>query len=413
MEEPNLLKMRQQYIFCLWAICMIPVVGVAQKRQELRPERNTQHLTADDVAKEKEEARKRFLLVTIPSVINGSSIDPAPISSASIDFGEEKLTFKVGFPRPFEAKTTQNDVGPWTASLAPYVASKNKKATLWNKNGWVTTVGLDAALNYVFPSVLWEATGKGEKAYNEWLQTKKGQPHFKYLASVDSTVDDTIKTGDVVSEGMFWLSLRGNLDRTEYSLFDTTAVFADLGYKKPLGLAKGYLSVNWAFHSKLKKHRWKNTLWSSGLGYGSYTNYTDLAERTLQVGSPVFNADSSSMAVVAETTEGRIGPVIVSTGSLFYFEVYKSIAFLPHDGAVRVGVRYDDFGRVGDNFNSRLSGGFFVNAKKRTKKDNEAQEMLNVALTLVCDRFNKNGESDYWNKNVSFVLGVALPLRFI
>ncbi|MBK9765170.1 MAG: hypothetical protein IPO87_17970 [Flavobacteriales bacterium] len=300
----------------------------------------------------------RFLFFTIPNFLNGSSIDPSPVSNVSVDMANEELRLKLGFPALFKRYKVWRERDVITWSVSPYTkANKDPKSTLFSKGSWTGVYGVDVGLNIVPRHIKWIATDAGVRHYHKWS-----------LDRVENGVDDTLrkdlKPGDRVSELIGWVSLRGNLEQKEYTLFYPGSAYSDLKDVRTLGLGRGYVSLNGFFHSILKSKRWWNMMGGAGIGTGSFTNYTTLPERTLQEGAIVYNADSSAVRIVSEATAGRSGPMVISTGTVAFLEYYKTVAFFGLGGELRLGCRYDAMGVGKDTYNTRLAPGVFINAKK-------------------------------------------------
>lgn len=349
----------------------------------------------------------RFLFFTIPNFLNGSNIDPSPVSNVGVDIANEELRLKLGFPALFKRYKDwrERDVVTWTVS--PYTkANKDQKSTLFTKGSWSGVYGVDVALNVVPRHIKWVATDAGVSRYHQWSldRVKKG---------FDDTLRKELKPGDRVSELIGWLSFRGSLEQKEYTLFYPGNAYSDLMDVRALGLGRGYVSVNGFFNSILKSKRWWNMMGGAGIGVGSFTNYTSLPERTLQEGAIVYNADSSSVRIVSQATAGRLGPMVISTGTVAYLEYYKTVAFFGYGGELRLGCRYDVMGMGTANDNTRLAPGVFINAKKPGKKPSDPPvDIVNVAFIFQMDQFQLEHNKEYWDKYATLSVSAAFPLRF-
>jgi len=348
---------------------------------------------------------KDFLFFNIPTFLNGSNLDPSPVANASVDLSGEELRLKLGIPGMFKRTTKWSNVKWFTATISPYTSSKDKKSKLYSKGSWTGTYGVDVGANVIPIHWKWTATDTGAYFYEQW---SKG----RLARNIDAVHRDTIRSGDRVSEFAGWFSARGNLEQKEYQLFFPGMPFDALAQKRTLGLGRGYASVSFYFHSILERKRWWNWMASCGYGTGSFTNYLTLSERTLQEGAVVYNADSSAVRMISETTSGRVGPMVISTGPVAYVEAYKTIAFFGH-GEVRLGGRYDMMGMGTNNFNTRMAPGAFINVKKPAKKPgDEPSDVVNVAIIFQMDQFQLEHNEEYWDKYATLSVAAAFPLRF-
>ncbi len=342
----------------------------------------------------------------LPVYLNGSNIDPSPVSNLSVDLAGQELRVKIGFPGTFKHTTKWKNVRWFTASLSPYTSSKDQKSTLYSKGSWTGTLGVDAGVNFIPVHMKWTATEAGVKAYEKWSRERVKQ-------GVDDTLRKAIKVNELVSDLVGWFALRGNVERKVYQLFYPGSAFADLSDKRRLGLGRGYVSVNMAFTSNLQSKRWWTWLLSAGYGKGSFTNYLTLPERTLQEGAVVYNADSSAVRIISEETAGRVGPMVLTEGNVAYVEAYKSVFFFRFAGDIRLGARFDWMAIGTEQENTRFAPGIFINVKKPGKKaGDEPVDAVNVALIYQMDQFQLEHNEDYWNTHASLMVNAAFPLRF-
>lgn len=352
------------------------------------------------------ENTKRFLYFTIPALLNGSNMDPSPLSNASVDLSTEELRLKLGLPGTFKSGNQWKKGQWWTASLSPFVSSnKEKKASLLSKGAWAANYGVDFGFNIIPPHRTWIACPEGVEDYKDWTESRAER-------GVHESNLDTIREGDRVSEAVWWYALRGSLEQKEYTLFYPGSSFDGLVDKRKLGLGRGYASINYFFHSELRKHRWWNWMGSAGVGTGSFTNYTTLTERTLHEGSVVYNGDGTTTRMITQTTSGRLGPLTVTSGVLAFAEAYKTVAFLGSGGAVRVGGRYDMIGLGTDEYNTRLAPGIFINAKKPGKDGEPPSDVVNVAIIYQMDQFQMTKTREYWQDHTGLSISAAFPFRF-
>lgn len=377
-------------------VILFMLADTTAQAQELAPEKNTA------------KGRKDFVQFDIPSLLNGSNIDPSPTTNLAIDLGDERVTLKTGF----QLTRKGDNAYKWTFVIAPYAQASDGVSTVFSKGEGISDYGTSLGLNWVFKRTSYRATQVGADNLNKLLDPMEKRQQKFAPAGEDAPTIKRVAKDDMVSMRVQWLALRSTLDRSTYTLFDTTATFAELQQDRELGLGQVFLSYNYFFQSALPKYRLGNLIASVGLGYASMTNYKQLEERVLQEGSLVYNSDSSAYRTIAETTDGRAGQLIVTPGMAAYVEAYKTVVQLRNEGAIRLGVRYTNYAPGSVNENSILSGGLFFTTKKKPDADGKAEDAANFSLTLRLDQFQKNGDAGYFDQYAKVLVGAAVPLRF-
>jgi hypothetical protein len=361
--------------------------------------------TVTEAAKAK--GRKEFVEFEIPSLINGSKLDPSPITNLAVDLGDERVTLKTGF----QLVRSGVDGYKWTMTIAPYAQASDGVSTVFSQGKGLSDYGFAMGVNRIWRTN-YNATDAGARVINKALLEQHDSRAAFIPEGADKPTLDTISKGDRVSLLVQWLAVRYNMDRAGYTLFEPTGSFTTIQTDRDLALAQGYLSYNLFFESALPRYKWRNLIASVGAGYASFSNYRQLPERELIEGTIIYNSDSSVYRTVAETTQGREGSLKISTGLTVYGELYKTIVGLNNAGAIRLGLRYTQFGLGTEEANSTASGGFFITTKKKPDKDGNSEDAANFSITVRFDQFQRNDEPDYLQQYAKVLIGAAIPLRF-
>ncbi len=345
---------------------------------------STTYTTLGQVESKKLDATKaetnRFYYFEIPSAINGSNIDPSPISNVTSNFTDSKLSLKLGFPSLFNEAPATKDLKN-SGFVQAYAKATNGVATLWKANSQPVELGLTGGYSRVLSHRYWV-----------FLDDKKNA------------------TDEHSSESMNWINVIGNFERGNYNLFNPTATFNNIVTKQTETNGSIYLSFNRYFFSKIKRFRPLSCIWAVGLGYAKSNNYTSLKSRTFQEGKIVFNADSSLSQSVVETTAGRNGTLVISEGLSSFGELYIPIIRNKKYGGFYFGNRLT-FYSIGNNNN--ITTGFYFNLKdKKVDGDKPAKDVVNFSITGQFNQLNRNSQKDYLDNNFSVLLQAAVPIRF-
>ncbi|HRH70342.1 MAG TPA: hypothetical protein PLB89_12620 [Flavobacteriales bacterium] len=348
--------------------------------------------------------RKQFMFFSIPTVINGSRIDPSPVEAFSFESKDTKFEVKLGMADPFFRKKERYRM---TLTATPYIKSSEGKSSLFSSEEWAAEYGASLGLNILWGQTRWTGTGCGTSILNQREAVRKD----RRADWRDAYAPRTWSAGDTVSEQVTWLSFRLDLARTKDKLFAKTVTAMDTLVARELGLGVGYASFNFFFHSELPKYRWRNIVFSVGPGFGSFRNVADLSKRTLSEGTVVYNADSSAFTSVTKTSDGYVGAFDVSTGPAAYAEIYWPRFPLDYNGGtVSWGNRATWFKPDGSTDDWNLSSGLYFNGKK--KSDGKSVDKFNFAITANWDRFQDRAEEDYTKDFFSVQLSASVPLVF-
>jgi len=354
-------------------------------------------------------ARKDFVQFAIPALINGSNIDPSPISSFALDLGEKRATLKVGG----QLDRKGADAYRWTMTAAPYVGASDGVATLFAKGEGPKEYGGAVGLNFIIKNRQYGATQHGAELFNEHETEEVNRYNNQLLVGEAPRTATVLTQNDVVSRRVQWLALRGAFDQTGYTFFDTAATLENLKSKENLGTGQLLLSYNFFFQSVLKRYRSGNVLFSLGAGPGTFNNAKALDEVELSQQQVVYSADSTAQGVLTSTSKGRIGPLKRSEGLCVYGEIYWAAWNGPYGGAARLGARYTHYAPGASDESCLLSGGLFVTTKKApTDGQTMGADAMNFAFVLKLDQFQLRNEPGYFKKFSGVQLSAAIPLRF-
>jgi hypothetical protein len=325
----------------------------------------------------------RFYYFEIPSAINGSNLDPSPISNVASNFTESKLSFKLGFPSLFkDAPETKNLKN--SGFIQPYFKATNGITTLYKANTSPVEFGITAGYSRVLKHSYWVFLDDNKKA-----------------------------TENHSSEAMTWISLIGSIEQGNYNLFTPAESFGQILNKQTETNSSIYLSLNRYFFSRIKKYRPLSSIWSIGLGYAKTNNYSSLKSRTFEEGKLAYNLDSTSYQTVVETTSGRNGSLIIYEGASCFGELFIPILRNKKFGGMYFGNRLTFFGIGKSNHIINGVTGFYVNLKdKKEDGDKPAKDILNFSVTAQFNQLNIAHGSDYIEKNFALILQAAIPLRF-
>lgn len=325
----------------------------------------------------------RFYYFEIPSAINGSNLDPSAISNVTSNFTDSKLSFKLGFPSVFKDAPATKDLKN-SGFIQPSFKATNGISTIYKANSAPVEFGVSAGYSRILKHTYWVYLDKNKK-----------------------------ETEEHSSESLTWINLIGNIEQGNYNLFESNASFGQLLEKRTEVNGSIYVSLNRYFFSRIKRYRPLSCIWSIGAGYAKTNNYTSLKSRTLEEGKLVFNSDSTSYQTVVETTSGRNGTLEIYEGLSSFGELFIPLIRNKKYGGVYFGNRLTFYG-IGKS-KSIINGvtGFYFNLKdKKVEGDKPAKDILNFSLTGQFNQLNKANETDYFEKNFSIVLQVAIPLRF-
>lgn len=342
----------------------------AQEKESKTPTK----ATIDDV--------NRFYYFEIPSSINGSNIDPTPISNVTSNFSESKLSFKLGFPFIIRDSPVDYKDIKYTGFLQPSFKATNGVSTLYKADSAPLEYGVSAGASI-------------KLSHNYWVIVKDGKP-----------------TTDRSSESIWWVNIIGNVEQGNYNLFTSEEVYGNLLEKRSELNSSFYVSVNHYFHTKISRFKPENHIFSLGAGYAKTNNYLSLKTKTLEQGIIRYNADSTAYQSVSETTSGREGKLIIYEGLSGFAELYIPLKKSAKYGGVYFGNRATFFSVGNANIVNGITSFYFNLKDKKIDGDKPAKDILNFSVTGQFNQLNNSSDEDYFDKNFTVVLQAAIPIRF-
>ncbi|PBQ34751.1 hypothetical protein CNR22_24240 [Sphingobacteriaceae bacterium] len=318
-----------------------------------------------------------FLRFEIPSIINGSNLDPSPISNASANFAENKVSLKLGVPALFRS-AADNDNFWNTGFIQGNFKANNGVSTLYKTDN---------------PPLEYGVSGGYSRIISRY--------HYLLVDAAGNVTNDTS------SQAVNWISIKGGLDQAKYNLITPTAGYGNMNSQRNDLLGNVFISFNRYYHSDLNfLNRLGRGIWSAGLGYAKTNNYNTLNERTLQDGALIYNADTTAYQTVVESKSGVIGKLETFEGITVFGEY-----FIPLVRRARGGFYFGNrvtFYAVNTKKNiANGNSGFYVNLKEKGGND-----VFSFSLIAQFNQFNRIEQSDYFDKYFSVVLQAAVPLRF-
>jgi hypothetical protein len=317
-----------------------------------------------------------LIYFNIPAAINGSNIDPTPVSSISSDFTEKELALKIGFPFKDENLNFKNHQATNTWYLAASASASDGISTLWKPNKPSTEYGLSFGYNHIRPYMLWTFTTSGERA----------------------------------TERMNWFSLKSNINWAKYNLFTPDNEFDNILFERRETNGYAYVSFNRYFFSTKRKFRWLSCIYSVGAGYAKTNNYSSLEDRTYQIGSKgKYNADTSMYQNVVETTDGKEGDFLVYEGFTAYGEAYFPLTNLDNQKiSIYLGGQLTYFAIGSSRSIVNANTGFYFNIKNQ---QTDSKDIVSFSITGQFLDLGKQSP-DYFENNFSVLMRAVVPLRF-
>ncbi|HEX8016825.1 MAG TPA: hypothetical protein VF465_16460, partial [Flavobacterium sp.] len=176
-------------------------------------------LAQDKESKDKKDATNddtnRFYYFEIPSAINGSNLDPTPISNVSSNFTESKLSFKLGFPFIIKDSPAEYKDITYTGFIQPSFKATNGVSTLYKADSAPLEYGITSGLSMKISHHYWVFLDKDDKP-----------------------------TERRSSESIWWSNVIGSIEQGNYNLFTSTKPYGELLVKKSELNSSFYISIN-------------------------------------------------------------------------------------------------------------------------------------------------------------------------
>lgn len=357
----------------LASFCINCIFTFAQKAEETPP-----------IDAGKEETNK-FYYFEIPSAINGSSLDPSPISSATINFTESKASLKLGFPTLLGGSDDLENL-TYTGFIQANFKASNGVSTLYKSDNPPFEGGITAGISRILSHRYW----------------------------------NHINTTKQSSEAITWLNMIGNIEKTNYNIFTSNGSYGMLNEKVRGETGSLFVSINGYFHSEIAEYKWRRLIASLGIGYAKTNNYASLKKRTLEDGILVYNENNTAYQSVVEATSGAIGKFKSYEGLASYGELFIPIVKGKKSrkyGSLYWGTRATYYGIGKKQYIINGNTGFYINLKdgKTTddvKNPKPAKDIVSFSITGQFNQINYLKQSEYFKDNFSIVLQVGIPLRF-
>ncbi len=330
------------------------------------------------------ESANRFYYFEIPAALNGSNLDPSPISNVATNFTDSKISAKLGFPSLFSDNEPSKSLST-TGFLQLNAKATNGLSTLYKSDNPPSEIGVNAGVSFILRQKFWVYSG----------------------------------TNNHSSQRVWWLNVLGSIERANYNLFIPNGQYGNLINKMTETNGSAFLSLNYYFHSEINRYKWERCIVSVGLGYARTNDYATLKKRTLEDGKLVYNADSSAYQTIVETTTGAIGNLTVSEGFAGFAELFIPIIKGKRSkkyGTLYFGNRVTYYGIGKDKKIINGNTGFYVTLKdKKLDKDNPdkpAKDIISFSITGQLNQLNDASKDDYLKDNFSVQVQLAVPLRF-
>lgn len=336
--------------------------------------------TKDKNVRNEKGANKQFFIFQIPSVINGSNLDPSPISNVSANFSESKLSFKLGFPSFYKTVKDIESVRITGFIQLSFTAS-NGVSTLYKSANPPLEYSLTAGISWLFGHTKWRYTTGAQK-------------------------------GEISTQRVSWLNLIGSIGEGNYNIFDQNGAYDALVSKRNMGINSAYLSFNNYYFSRFDlKNRLFSRIFSLGVGYAKTNNYSDLKKAVHEDGKLVYSADSSKYQSVVTTTNGAIGNLEQFEGPSAYLEYFYPIFRNKEYGSIYWGSRVTVFKLFENDAVYNGNTGLYFTVKDRKMVDGDpAKDILNIAVTVQLNQLSKLDEANYFSTFGTVKIQAAVPL---
>jgi hypothetical protein len=223
-----------------------------------------------------------------------------------------------------------------------------------------------------------------------------------------------LKAGEMCSERVLWIGLRGELANTREVLLDPLATYGNAVNEEIRTTYEAYATLNYFFHSALGRYRWYSSILSGGIGPVDKRNYGQLKDYTLEIGRMVQGPDSTQYQAVLERKDGKLGPVTNQKGVGAYLEAFYPVAFSRKAGAIYISGRYTFVDPFASDQNVLFSWGVNVTVKDhKTDTSPIAKDVFGFAVLFDYANWTQRREVDYLRNNLVVSLRATVPLRFI
>lgn len=378
-------------------------------------------------------SKKNFYQFYIPSVIDGSSLNPSPISNIGVDLAQSSIQMKLGTKiipfikkvdstifrgrhyRSLSKKTESKDPYGLTGFIQVTGTAADGVFTLYKTDNPALEGKVTGGLSYTFPATIWSLNRNNQKFRSKILGRN-------IVSKLSDTTTFRIK----------WISLRYQYRWNNYNIFNENETFDNLLTKSRIRGNHIMLSYNLFLQSILPDFKYKllNSISSIGVGHAVMNNYNTLTKRDLEtVRKEYFDKDSSTYKTLTETITGRLGPLVVDRGPFglteFFYPLHRIITEkkLP-TWNVYLGFRGMWLKSQNRGMLSYYASGLYFNVKDASDKNTDPykrKDKFSFAFVARIDEANKIGEdriveseSDKFTFSdaLNISLSAAFPLSF-
>jgi hypothetical protein len=332
-------------------------------------------IAQEDLPKTVERASNNFYSFEIPAAINGSNINPSPFSALSFDLTDSKLAFKYGFPHLEKTPVRIDSVRNY-GFIQGNIRATTGIATLFKPGDTPFGYGISSGWSHIIKNKYWVYTANPT---------------------------------DISSQNVQWFSIRADVQRENYNIFNETATFGTINQETTDYLYSFFASYNSFFYSEIKRYKKSNHILTGGLGVARTNNYNSLKKRTLDEGVIRYSDDGTTYKSVVKTTDGASGEFRTYQGVTAFVEAY--VPLYRKSGqktSIYLGGRGTWYGVFKNENIINASGGLFANVKKKLN----GEDLLNLALAGRFNNLNDVRLDNYWQDNFSVILSTSIPIRF-
>lgn len=318
-----------------------------------------------------------FYTFNIPSIINGTNLDPNPVTNINANFSESKIAAKVGWP--FREKSKLQDFSK-TGFIGLSVKATNGVNSLYKYNASPIDYGLSGGYSFI----------------------------RKHGYAADSSDVDSEGNYAAALELVKWINILGTVEQNNYILFDLNAPYDQVKQLRTTNNYSLLVTFNRYFYAS-PGNWWRNSIISFGFGVARINNYGSLSKRSYEFGKTVTNSGTGTYKSLAETASGAVGTLIEYEGMAYYLEYFKTIMQSNTWGSIYWGNRWTHYDITGSDPIVNASSGFYFALKDGNAK--APKDRISFSVLAQFNRLNAK-DSDYWRRNFTVVLQAGVPLRF-
>ena len=282
-----------------------------------------------------------FYKLKFPKVINDARVDPDANNAIKINLTENKASLKLG--KILSNKENQKWV--WSGFFQGGLKATNGVTTLFKEDNvleysLIGGISINKSTNFV-------KTNDKQDVLKSWAKTT-----------------GLFKEDSLVTRHNNWFSFRAEYKNSNLGLIDEVQQTFS---KETYNSYAFFISYNNYFRSALKKHAWKNSIVSMGIGYVKVNNYDNLSKHTFEQGTITIDSTNSTYTGISKPKTGKLLSEFKQTmGAGAYLEYFVPLNNGGSDDGLNTffGVRlvgnniFDDNESIYNAF-----GGFYFNLK--------------------------------------------------